>query len=142
MKNIKLLDNLGNNKYLVEIQPIEKLKNVAHVRLIVAHDYMGIKNHSYLKDKDGSFTDIAYEQYIQIPIRGFSKVILPFWNGHKYTQEIHFGKPNSPTYTYGTEIIAYYEEKELRYAIRLNGEENFEYVTEKFFETFVKPTLI
>lgn len=143
MTNVRLLEDLGNNKYLVEIEPIERLKASA-TRIIMAHDYVGIKKVGYLTNKDGSTSDIRIGEYIQISIRGFAKIILPFFNKHRYTQPEHFIRKDGNAYCYNIEVVSYYEEdkNELTYAVKLTGETEFTYVTEKFFEQFVKPTLI
>jgi len=101
---LKFLDYLGDNKYLVEILP-----NVANrlTEIKVAHDYVQI-NDSNIFCSGGELCDkivaakgnnvISYNTRIQLPIHQFVNTILPFFNENKYCKPEH---SENYAYSYG-----------------------------------------
>lgn len=147
MSRIKILEELGNNKFIVEIPNNDMPSSTTE--LVVAHDYIGFKNTTYTNNKDGSCNfNIRIPQYIQIGIREIIDIILPLLNNHKYCQQEHLKYTNKEgkivdNYTWATDVIGYYnsELNQYMYAVRMPNETTFNHVTEEFFNKWIKPNL-
>lgn len=98
MSEIKVLEVLGDNKYVVEIEPIDT--NTYPTTFGVAHDYVLFSSWSYLyADKaifkhntGGASNIIPVPVKIQIPIKVMGDVILPVLNDSEYLKEDHYGR--------------------------------------------------
>jgi hypothetical protein len=103
----------------------------------IAHDYVQFSGRTYMNveaPKDwkpyGKFKSVAsnimgYYTDLQIPIRRFIKVILPFLNNSKYCQETHItNEDGTPRYNYESDIplITISEGKTLVHIRQENGE--------------------
>lgn len=159
---MKILEDLGNNQYKVEIQPQENNTYRSNAFYIV-HDYIRFDSNIWLKNANpnGSTSNVKSFESIQIPIKTFAKIILPRLNEHKYLSEEHFkdrlhdeddkyyeskglDKPRYlkgdpyPAYSYQNEVVHFYENGEAKVAVALNGEKSFSIMTLNFFNEFVK----
>lgn len=126
--SIKILKNLGDNKYEVEIPKVDKPLGFQEIGFAIVHDYAEFKDWTYLLNSDGSTSDVKFWTRITIPIRDFVKFILPRINSHPYTQEEHLkdrihtendiywnsewqkGKFDKPRYLKGDSYPAYAED--------------------------------
>lgn len=102
----------------------------------IAHDYVQFSGRTYMNveaSKDwkpyGKFKSVAsnimgYYTDLQIPIRQFIKVVLPFLNNSKYCQETHItNEDGTPKYDYhDTTLITVSEGKQLIHIRQENGE--------------------
>lgn len=152
---MKILKDLGDNKYEVEITPVER-KKYRENNLLVAHDYVQFEGTDYFRREDLSISDVAFNTSIQIPIKAFFNVCLPFLKEHKYLQEYHFNDrtwteddkyenpprykkgDKYPAYSYQNEVIKYWDGEQYMVAVALHGEKHFNIMTLKFFNSFVK----
>ena len=89
--NLKILEKLEDNKYLVEIKPIENSDLQARIMSFgVAHDYAYFIGNVSPVNKNGSiYFGAEIEARVHIPIRHFVKTVLPRLISHKYTQPEH-----------------------------------------------------
>jgi hypothetical protein len=159
--SIKILKELGDNKYEVEITPAEKPLGFQEVGFAMVHDYVEFTDWTHLQNLNGSTSNVKFWTRMTIPIRDFVKFILPKINSHPYSQEEHLkdrihteddiywnsewqkGKYTSPRYKKGDNypayaednvIIKYWENKERKVAVRLRGETSYTIMTPKMFE--------
>lgn len=101
MQEAKIIDYLGENKFVVIIPPKVYDKNPDFDEVIVAHDYVmfgGSCNFQMDRKPDGTYPYentvgasnwISSHAYLQIGIREMIDVILPFLNNHEYLQKEH-----------------------------------------------------
>jgi hypothetical protein len=159
--SIKILKELGNNKYEVEIPKESKPLGFQEVGFQMVHDYVEFHDWIYLTNEIGTTSDVKFWTRITIPIRDFVKFILPKINSHPYSQEEHlkdrihteddkywnsewqkkkltgprFKKGDTyPSYAEDNVIIKYWENSERKIAIRLRGETSYTIMTPKMFE--------
>ncbi len=159
---MKILKNLGDNKYEVEIEPYEKVKGLRENQFGMVHDYVYFSGPFNLKNADNSQSNINTHCSFQIPIRQFIKFILPKIQNHEYAQEKHledkeqyeddpywnsdFNKElrlKGPRWKKGDKYVNYAwdnvatyfrENKELKVAILMAGEKEPTIMSAKFFD--------
>ena len=107
-----------------------------HDSVRITHDYVQFSGRTYMNveaPKDwkpyGKFKSVAsnimgYYTDLQIPIRQFIKVVLPFLNNSKYCQEAHItNEDGTPRYDYhDSTLITVSEGKTLVHIRQENGE--------------------
>lgn len=160
IKTAKIIEQKSLNTFVIELQEEDELETVNQIK--VQHDYVEFIGNTML------FTDwekcplieghstanaISFRNFVQIPIYGFYKFVLPFLNKHKYLQPEHVlqllkdsngndieGRFN---YNYCNTIFKFYdsEKKQYMYAVQLEGESEHSIVTSEFYNTFVVPIL-
>ena len=161
-----ILKNLGDNKFEVEID--SKESSYRETNFAIAHDYVLFEGSFYPKNSDGSTNfDCVPTAKIQIPIKAFVEIILPKLVASKYCQPEHLedrvhteddtlwnskhaeGKFNGPRYKKGDKYPAYsFQSMVVKYwdsvkesrmvAILEHGEKHFNYVTEAFYNKYIK----
>mgnify|MGYP003580662095 CR=1 FL=1 len=96
MSDIKILEHLGGNKFVVEL-PLSAKRPTTHVG--IAHDYIQINGWTLatqVEQEDGRYpfenssNILAIDQSLQIPILTVKQVLLPLLEEHKYLQDSHF----------------------------------------------------
>src|SRR5688572_29286838 len=87
---MKILKDLGDNKYEIEVPPCNTIKGIRENDFQMVHDYVSFSAISYLQNSNGSSSNVPFWANIHIPIRQFVKFILPKINTHKYAQDEHF----------------------------------------------------
>lgn len=157
---MKILEDLGNNQYKVEILPRDK-GQYREDGIRIVHDYIRFDSTIHFNNEDNTLSKISSYEGIQIPIKSFAKIMLPLLNKHEYLQEEHFqdriqseddkyfakynlDKPRYlkgdpyPAYSYQNHVVHFYEDGEPKVAVSLNGEKGFSITTLKFFNEFIK----
>lgn len=162
---MKLIKDLGNNQFIVEINDGQKGKYRDN-GISIAHDYIAFKGWDTLQNINGGMTDISFKVTVQIPIRSCIQVIIPkilesdysklehikdrpVCTDDEYYRNYNLDKPRwkkgdlLPTYTYSNECVHYYNtsKKEYMVAIKEKGEREFSHVTLSFFNKFIKDNL-
>lgn len=130
---MKILENLGNNRYMIEIEQKEQLPSIS-----IAHDYVRFYGQNYLTNPDNSVGP-WFNTDVTIQIRTMQQVILPLLNQHEYMQQEHLGKRKDGSfgYTYFDEFYSYYKDGQEMVAVRLIGEREFTHVTKEFYNKFI-----
>lgn len=158
--SIKILKELGDNKYEVEITPVEKIIGLREVGFGIAHDYVHIDGYIWLNNANNSSSNVKVWQSLHIPIREFNKLLLPTFLKHTYCQPEHlddrihteddrywneswnklpaprFKKGDKyPAYAYDNIAVRYYdtEKKTHMVALRLRDEAEYTIMTFKMF---------
>lgn len=128
-----IIKQLSEDEFVIKMDDYD-LDRLDSVR--IAHDYVQFSGRTYMNveaPKDwkpyGKFKSIAsnilsYYTDLQIPIRQFIKVVLPFLNNSKYCQEAHItNEDGTPKYDYhDTTLITVSEGKTLVHIRQENGE--------------------
>lgn len=129
-----IIKQLSEDEFVIKMDDYDLNKRDA-VR--IAHDYVQFYSPTTIDIKQpqdwepyGKFKSVASNQIcnfsdIQIPIRDFVKVILPFLNNSKYCQESHItNEDGTPKYNYHdtTPLITVAEGKKLIHIRQENGE--------------------
>lgn len=87
--SIKIIKSLGDNKYEVEIPPPDGVRGLKEFTFGMVHDYVYFEGYEWLQNPDNSTSNTKFLTRIQIPIRDFVNVCLPFINKHRYSQPNH-----------------------------------------------------
>ena len=148
---MRITQQIKEDTYIIKTSDEDKK---ADKQVIIQHDYIGFKSSGRLETESCSVklwgknqfcaNVISVPHYVQIPIRIMSQVVLPMLNSSEYLTSEHLVQPDGkPKYTYCNNIIHYWnrEKKVPMVAICLQGETEFNHVTEAFFDKFVKPNL-
>jgi hypothetical protein len=145
---MKIIKTLGDNRYEVEIIPVESPKGYRETEFQIVHDYFSITSDIYLKNTDNSISDVAYKANIHMPIKDFVEVLLPQVLVHEYTQPNHLAFRNKSgdedeywPYSRSNHVVHYYKDNVPMVAILLVEEGTHNHVTRKFFELFIKEKL-
>jgi hypothetical protein len=88
----KITKDLGNNKYEIEVTPVDTNN---HTTIIgVAHDYVLFSSYGHLYTKDGllikSSNTVPIQVSLQIPIVRMGQVGLPLLNNSNYLKPEHY----------------------------------------------------
>ena len=143
---MKIIKQISDTVFEVEL---EEYDNSDVFEFSIQHDYIGFKGNNHLSTKNGTILRnntnyISFQNYVQIPIRTFSQVIMDQLKEHSFLQPEHLiTKDNEPKYSYYNKIVRYYDACRKCYmiAICLKGESEFNCVTEQFYNRFIKPNL-
>ena len=128
-----IIKQLSEDEFVIKMDDYDLDR---HDAVRIAHDYVQFSGKTYMNveaPKDwkpyGKFKSIAsnilgYYTDLQIPIRQFIKVVLPFLNNSKYCQEAHVtNEDGTPKYDYhDTTLITVSEGKTLVHIRQENGE--------------------
>ena len=128
-----IIKQLSEDEFVIKMDDYD-LDRQDSVR--IAHDYVQFSGRTYMNveaSEDlkpyGKFKSIAsnimgYYTDLQIPIRQFIKVVLPFLHKSKYCQEAHItNEDGTPRYNYSnTPLITVSEGKQLIHIRQENGE--------------------
>ena len=128
-----IIKQLSEDEFVIKMDDYDLRK---HDAVRIAHDYVQFYSPTTIDIKHpqdwepyGKFKSIAINQIhsysdIQIPIRDFVKVVLPFLNNSKYCQEAHItNEDGTPRYDYhDTTLITVSEGKTLVHIRQENGE--------------------
>lgn len=129
-----IIKQLSEDEFVIKMDDYDLRK---HDAVRIAHDYVQFYSPTTIDIKQpqnwepyGRFKSIATNQIhsysdIQISIRDFVKVVLPFLNNSKYCQESHIThKDGIPLYNYHdtTPLITISEDKTLVHIRQENGE--------------------
>ena len=128
-----IIKQLSEDEFVIKMDDYDLDR---HDSVRIAHDYVQFSGKTYMNvegPKDwrpyGKFKSIAsnifgYYTDLQIPIRQFIKVVLPFLNNNKYCQEAHItNEDGTPKYDYSdTPLITVSEGKTLVHIKQENGE--------------------
>lgn len=129
-----IIKQLSEDEFVIKMDDCDLRK---HDAVRIAHDYVQFYSPTTIDIKQsqdwepyGRFKSIAINQIhsysdIQIPIRDFVKVVLPFLNNSKYCQEAHLTNEDcTPRYNYPdtTPLITVSEGKQLVHIRQENGE--------------------
>mgnify|MGYP003429979544 FL=1 len=128
-----IIKQLSEDEFVIKMDDYDLDK---HDSVRIAHDYVQFSGRTYINIEGpdalkpyGKFKSIAsnimgYYTDLQIPIRQFIKVILPFLNNSKYCQEAHItNEDGTPKYNYSnTPLITVSEGKQLIHIRQENGE--------------------
>lgn len=129
-----IIKQLSEDEFVIKMDDYD-LDRKDSVR--IAHDYVQFSGRTYINIEGpdalkpyGKFKSIAsnimgYYTDLQIPIRQFIKVVLPFLNNSKYCQETHIiNEDGTPKYNYEGNIplITVSEGKTLVHIKQENGE--------------------
>lgn len=163
---IKVLKVLGDNKF--EIELTKEKTEFRECGFSPNHDYIQFSGSEYGTNADGSINlDFSFKADINIPIKAFNEVILPYLLQCKFCQPEHLadrlqeeddkywnsgsnkGKFKGPRYKKGDKYPAYsYQDIAVEYydrnkdcsmvAICLSGEKHFNHVTLEFYNKYVK----
>jgi len=161
----KLIKDLGNGRFEIEIPKIEK-QEYRETEFGICHDYVYFDGYGYLQNPNGSISDKKIWTSIHIPIRGFLKIVLPKLLESEYTKPEHLkdreyteddkyftkyglDKPRYkkgdkyPAYSYNNEVINFYDSKTKTkmVAFLIGGEAEYNIVTRKVFDEFIKDKL-
>ena len=128
-----IIKQLSEDEFVIKMDDYDLRK---HDAVRIAHDYVQFYSPTTIEIKHpqdwepyGRFKSIAINQIhsyldIQIPIRDFVKVVLPFLNNSKYCQEAHItNEDGTPRYNYhDTTLVTISENKTLVHIKQENGE--------------------
>ena len=129
-----IIKQLSEDEFVIKMDDYDLIK---HDAVRIAHDYVQFSSPITIDIKQpqdwkpyGKFKSIASNLIhgysdIQIPIRRFIKVVLPFLNNSKYCQEAHITHEDGiPLYNYesNTPLITVSEGKTLVHIRQENGE--------------------
>lgn len=128
-----IIKQLSEDEFVIKMDDYDLRK---HDAVRIAHDYVQFYSPTTIDIKHpqdwepyGKFKSIAINQIhsysdIQIPIRDFVKVVLPFLNNSKYCQEDHItNEDGTPRYNYhDTTLVTISENKTLVHIRQENGE--------------------
>ena len=129
-----IIKQLSDDEFVIKMDDYDLNK---HDAVRIAHDYVQFYSPTTIDIKQlqdwepyGRFKSIAINQIhsysdIQIPIRDFVKVVLPFLNNSKYCQEAHItNEDGTPRYNYPdtTPLMTISEGKTLVHIRQENGE--------------------
>lgn len=128
-----IIKQLSEDEFVIKMDDYDLDR---HDSVRIAHDYVQFSGKTYMNvevSKDwkpyGKFKSIAsnimgYYTDLQIPIRQFIKVVLPFLNNSKYCQETHItNEDGTPKYDYHDDtLITVSEGKTLIHIKQENGE--------------------
>ena len=128
-----IIKQLSEDEFVIKMDDYD-LDGQGSVR--IAHDYVQFSGKTYMNVETsldwrpyGKFKSVAanimgYYTDLQIPIRQFIKVVLPFLHNSKYCQEAHItNEDGTPKYNYSdTPLITVSEGKQLVHLRQENGE--------------------
>lgn len=128
-----IIKQLSEDEFVIKMDDYDLDR---HDSVRIAHDYVQFSGRTYMNveaPKDwkpyGKFKSVAsnimgYYTDLQIPIRQFIKVVLPFLHKSKYCQETHItNEDGTPKYNYSdTPLITVSEGKQLVHLRQENGE--------------------
>lgn len=128
-----IIKQLSEDEFVIKMDDYDLDR---HDSVRIAHDYVQFSGRTYMNVKAstdwkpyGKFKSVAsnimgYYTDLQIPIRQFIKVILPFLNNSKYCQEAHItNEDGTPKYNYHDDtLITVSEGKQLVHIKQENGE--------------------
>ena len=128
-----IIKQLSEDEFVIKMDDYD-LDRQDSVR--IAHDYVQFSGKTYMNVETsldwrpyGKFKSVAanimgYYTDLQIPIRQFIKIVLPFLNNSKYCQEAHItNEDGTPKYNYSdTTLITISEGKTLIHIRQENGE--------------------
>lgn len=128
-----IIKQLSEDEFVIKMDDYD-LDRQDSVR--IAHDYVQFSGRTYMNveaSEDlkpyGKFKSVAsnimgYYTDLQIPIRQFIKIVLPFLHKSKYCQESHItNEDGTPRYNYSdTPLITVSEGKQLIHLRQENGE--------------------
>lgn len=130
-----IIKQLSEDEFVIKMDDYD-LDGQGSVR--IAHDYVQFSGRTYMNveaPKDwkpyGKFKSVAsnimgYYTDLQIPIRQFIKIVLPFLNNSKYCQEAHItNEDGTPRYDYSDAtppLMTISEGKTLVHIRQENGE--------------------
>ena len=162
MRNIKILEQLTEDTFVVKIQKADRLKQVG-----VAHDFVEFSGNALLSTENGSVTfdgttsnSIFVNSSVQIPIRMFKKFVLKFLNNHQHLENKHLDDReyyeddkvnNPPKYKKGDKYPAYAyhkhtaisfyckDSKEHKVAVLDEGDREPNIVSLEFYNKYIKP---
>lgn len=159
--SIKIIKDLGDNRYEVEIPPREKTC-FRESGFGLAHDYAYFEDWVYFQKENGCVSDVKVWSSFHIPIREFVNICLPWLNKHKYAQPEHlqdrvhteddqywnsewqkgeFKEPRFkkgdkyPAYAYNNTATFFWDEesKTRKVAVRMDGEADFTIMSVKMY---------
>ena len=131
---MQIIKQLSEDEFVIKMDDYDLRK---HDAVRIAHDYVQFYSPTTIEIKHpqdwepyGRFKSIAINQIhsytdIQIPIRDFVKVVLPFLNNSKFCQEAHItNEDGTPRYNYQgtTPLVTISENKTLVHIRQENGE--------------------
>ena len=129
-----IIKQLSEDEFVIKMDDYDLRK---HDAVRIAHDYVQFYSPTTIDIKHpqdwkpyGKFKSVAsnimgYYTDLQIPIRRFIKVILPFLNNSNYCKETHItNEDGTPRYNYesDTPLITVSEGKQLIHIKQENGE--------------------
>lgn len=155
LTNVQITKQIDDNNFVISVDPVNKNEPT---RIVMAHDYAQITTNSVLFANAGLHIPfqgslgiaanlIRVRASVQVSIRDFVHVALPYFNEHKYAKPKHFalredGEKPYYGYTYYAGSVAYVNKQNVRMvAFRCINENVYNHVTEEFFNKFVKPNL-
>lgn len=158
MQKAQIVEQLSDTKFVIELTPENELQAVD--QFAINHDFVEFSGSSLLFTdmtkcellKNQSVSNcISLRNTVQIPIYGFFKVILPLLNSNKYLQPEHVLQPVKDeygieipgrfNYDYTNAIFKFFnrETNQFMYAVKLEGEADYNIVTAKFYKEFIEP---
>lgn len=129
-----IIKQLSEDEFVIKMDDYDLDR---HDSVRIAHDYVQFSGRTYMNVEEstdwkpyGKFKSVAsnimgYYADLQIPIRRFIKVILPFLNNNKYCQEAHITTEDGTlryNYEGNTPLITVSEGKQLVHIKQENGE--------------------
>ena len=128
-----IIKQLSEDEFVIKMDDYDLDR---HDSVRIAHDYVQFSGRTHMNVEApeawkpyGKFKSIAsnilgYYTDLQIPIRQFIKVVLPFLNNSKYCQEAHItNEDGAPKYNYSDiPLITVSEGKQLIHIRQENGE--------------------
>lgn len=145
-REMKILKEHSDTELLVELEPHD-YERTGELDVVVAHDYVQFGRRMSLFADQSCKTPLKSEHAtcsnvmpvyhdVQIPIRAFIEVILPFLNEHKYCQKEHLVFEGKPQYTYSETSITYYKDGVRMIAVPDKG--TFYHMPYSLYETIKK----
>lgn len=129
---MRIIKEISDTEFVVKLDPCdyEKPKELG---VVVAHDYVQFGKEMSLFTDANCKTPLNSEHRIcsniipiynkvQIPIRAFIEVILPFLNKHEYCQKEHLEFEGKPQYTCSETAITYHKDGKEMIAVPDKGE--------------------
>lgn len=133
-----IIKQLSEDEFVIKMDDYDLDR---HDSVRIAHDYVQFSGRAHMDIETpeawkpyGKFKSIAsnilgYYTDLQIPIRQFVKVVLPFFNKSEYCQEAHIThEDGTPKYNYSddtTPLITYSKGETLVHIKQKNGEYYF-----------------
>ena len=115
---MKISKEFSDTRFTVELEP-QDYEEKDKIDVCVAHDYVQFGTRMCMFTETGApslqtphrscSNALPVYQSVQIPIRAFVDVILPFLNKHEYCQKEHLVYEGKPQYTFSNSVVSYYE---------------------------------
>jgi hypothetical protein len=85
---MKIIETLPNNKYIVELLPVDKQAlTPSLLTVMVVHDYVKFISTDWVNNETNEI--VTFKTEVSIDIRDIIKLVIPFLKNHKYFQKPH-----------------------------------------------------